>query len=124
MKARELTVILSAVVVLALAGCAHHRRPSAPVPLSSGDRARLAELRAQIADPIAEIAAIIARNPNLEPIGSLGGVALCFTGRPDALTIRAAISSDIEFPDEIVIGDGEGCVLDPPGISCECPCPE
>jgi len=32
--------------------------------------------------------------------------------------------TSIEMPDLVVTGDLDGCALDPPGISCECPCPE
>lgn len=96
--------------------CAHHQNPRVEtVPLSEDSQERLTELRETLTRTVNELAQSVSRDH--------GGSSVPPLERFTVSVSDGGESIGIEMEPIIVIGDGNGCVKDPPGISCECPCP-
>ena len=92
------------------------------VPLSPEDIALIRQLVNEILVRVSEIDIIISTNGGTPPIG----LVRKFTFSTDGYDTQGNPTTvDIEMDPITVIGDITlGCAKDPPGISCECPCPD
>jgi hypothetical protein len=90
---------------------------TAKIPFSGGDSLRMKILQRELVNRIDEIGKIVGNRleKKLSPVGK------CWITLKGTGTSR---SVHVEMEPVIVSGDGNGCYLDPPGICCECPCPE
>jgi hypothetical protein len=86
------------------------------VPMTTDGRAELTELREDLTQRVNVIARLVAQDLGSDNFK----LPKKFTVEVD--TSEGAVH--IEMEDIVVVGDGNGCASDPPGISCECPCPE
>jgi hypothetical protein len=118
MKKAATLFLMLVVAAIGIARSQDHDNPSKkPVRLRPAERARLVELRKELTDRVNTIARFVARDlgsPDSPPPRT-------FTVTVD--NSGAAPTIHIEMEDILVAGDGNGCAKDPPGISCECPCP-
>lgn len=97
----------------ACSGLKAPQKPGETVPLSPEDLVRMRELRRQAETISEDMSSIIARTLGMEESEPVSEFTV--TLRPQA--------EIIEMSAIVVIGDGEGCFKDPPGVCCECPCP-
>ena len=123
MMTKCLTNAATAVVILGLIALLvgptnaiyHYSRPK-PVRWNRYEQARLRQLRKFLTRKVNKIARIVAEDLN---------PGRAEFNRPTKFTVEVdtvAETVHIEMEDILVIGDGEGCAEDPPGVSCVCPC--
>ncbi len=117
------TMITSVLLLFALCGATfgddyRSSSKSEPVKITPREQAQLSELRQDLTRQVASIARFVAQDLGADPFRP----PVKFTVTVDNST-SSAPTIEIEMDDLIVVGDGNGCVKDPPGISCECPCP-
>lgn len=87
------------------------------VQVSREERARMTKLTEEVTSRVQEMARIVRGNLGMDVNVPIGKFTMT-TGTQENPRIH------LEFEPIIVYGDGNGCYADPPGICCECPCPE
>jgi hypothetical protein len=87
------------------------------VQVSREERARMNKLTEKVTSHVQEMARIVRGNLGMDVNVPVAKFTMT-TGTPENQQIH------LEFEPIIVFGDGNGCYADPPGICCECPCPE
>ncbi|MBL7793808.1 MAG: hypothetical protein JNK77_15880 [Saprospiraceae bacterium] len=90
---------------------------STKLPFIGADSIQMKVLQRELVGSIDKIGVIIGTSlgKKLSPVGKF---IITVKGKGTSRTVH------IEMEPIIVTGDGNGCASDPPGISCECPCPE
>lgn len=87
------------------------------IEVSREERARMTKLTEEVTSRVQEMARIVRGNLGMDVNVPVGEFTMT-TGTPENPRIH------LKFGPTIVTGDGNGCYADPPGICCECPCPE
>lgn len=87
------------------------------IQVSREERARMTKLTEEVTSRVQEMARIVRGNLGMDVNVPVGEFTMT-TGTPENPRIH------LKFGPIIVVGDGNGCYADPPGICCECPCPE
>ncbi len=87
------------------------------VEVSREERVRMTKLTEEVSSRVQEMARIVRGNLGMDVNVPIGKFTMT-TGTSESPV-------HLEFEPMEVIGDlSAGCYADPPGICCECPCPE